>query len=50
MQEAIIRQFYNNLVHRHLGIARTIELIQRYYKFSNIKDKVTTFIKKYADY
>jgi hypothetical protein len=27
LQEAIIRQHYNNLVHRHPGVARTIEQI-----------------------
>jgi hypothetical protein len=27
LQEAIIRQYYNNLVHRHSGVAQTIEQI-----------------------
>jgi hypothetical protein len=50
LQEAIICEHYNNLVHRHPSVTRTIELIKRNYDFSYIKDKVTAFIKKCADY
>ena len=49
LQEAIIQQHYNNPVHSHPSIARTIELIKRNYEFLNIKDKVTAFIAKCAD-
>ena len=35
-------------MHGHLGITRTIELIKRHYKFLNIKDKVSKFIKQYV--
>jgi hypothetical protein len=49
LQEAIIRQHYDNLVHRHPRVARTIEQIQRNYQFSGIKDKVALYIKKCAD-
>jgi hypothetical protein len=31
LQEAIICEYYNNLLHSHPGITRTIELIQRQY-------------------
>jgi hypothetical protein len=49
LQEEIIWQHHNNLVHRHPSITRTIELIQRNYEFLGIKDKVTAYIKKCAD-
>jgi hypothetical protein len=49
LQEQIIQQHHNNPVHSHPGIARTIELITQNYQFRNIKDKVTTYIKKCAD-
>jgi hypothetical protein len=50
LQEAIIRQHHNNLVHKHPKVTRTIEQIQRNYQFSGIKDKVASYIKKCADY
>jgi hypothetical protein len=49
LQEVIIKQHYNNLVHSYSSITRTIELIKRNYKFLNIKNKVTFFIAKYTD-
>jgi hypothetical protein len=49
LQEAIIKQHYNNPVHSYLSITRTIELIKRNYEFLNIKNKVTFFIAKCAD-
>ena len=49
LQEAIIKQHYNNLVYSYPSITRTIELIKRNYEFLNIKDKVTFFIAKCAD-
>jgi hypothetical protein len=49
LQEAIIREHYDDLVHRHPSVTRTIELIKQNYDFSYIKNKVTAFIKKYAD-
>jgi hypothetical protein len=50
LQEAIIKQHYDNSVHSYSSITRTIELIKRNYKFLNIKDKVTFFIAKCVDY
>jgi hypothetical protein len=49
LQEAIISQHHNDLVHSYPSITRTIELIRRNYEFSHIKDKVTSFIAKCAD-
>jgi cyanate lyase len=49
-QEAIIRQHNDDTVHGHPRIARIIELIRQNYKFSKIKNKVTTFIAKYEQY
>jgi hypothetical protein len=49
LQKAIIRQHHDDPVHRHPRVARTIEQIQRNYQFSGIKDKVASYIKKYAD-
>jgi transposase InsO family protein len=49
LQEQIIRQHHDDPVHGHPGIARTMELITRNYQFRNMKDKVTTYIKKCAD-
>ena len=45
LEEEVISCYYNNPLHRHLGITQTIELIKRYYKFTNIQDKVSKFIK-----
>jgi hypothetical protein len=49
LQESIIQQHHDNPVHGHPRVARTIEQIQRNYQFKNIKEKVTSYIKKYAD-
>jgi transposase InsO family protein len=49
LQETIIRQHHDDPVHGHPGIARTMELIQRNYQFKNMKDKITSYIKKCAD-
>jgi hypothetical protein len=49
LQEAIIWQHYDDPVHGHPGILRTIELIWRNYEFPKMKDKVTSFIAKCAD-
>jgi hypothetical protein len=48
-EETIIQQHYDDLVHGHPGVSRTMELIQRNYQFKNMKEKVTSYIKKYAD-
>jgi hypothetical protein len=50
LQEAIIKQHYDDPVHSYPGITRTIELIKRNYEFANIKNKVTFFIAKCTDY
>jgi transposase InsO family protein len=49
LQEAIIQQHHDDPVHGHPGVARTVEQIQRNYQFKNMKDKVTSYIKKCAD-
>jgi hypothetical protein len=49
LQEAIIRQHHDDLVHRHPRVAQTIEQIQRNYQFLGMKDKVASYIKKCAD-
>jgi hypothetical protein len=36
LEEEVISSYYNNLLHRHPSITRTIELIKRHYKFPNI--------------
>ena len=45
LEQKVISSYYNNPLHKHLGITRTIELIKRHYEFPNIKDKVSKFIK-----
>jgi hypothetical protein len=49
LQEQIIRQHHDDPVHGHPGVSRTMELIQRNYQFKNMKDKVTSYVKKCAD-
>jgi hypothetical protein len=49
LQESIIQQHHDNPVHRHPRVTRTIEQIQRNYQFKNIKEKVTSYIKKCTD-
>ena len=49
LQEAIIAQHYDDPVHGHPGIARTMELIKRNYEFLGMKDKIASFIAKCAD-
>jgi transposase InsO family protein len=49
LQEEIIRQHHDDPVHGHPGVSRTMELIQRNYQFKNMKDKVSSYIKKCAD-
>jgi transposase InsO family protein len=48
-QEAIIRQHHDDPLHGHPGVTRTMELIRRNYDFENMKDKITSYIKKCAD-
>ena len=45
LQEEVIRSHHDDPLHGHPGITRTMELIKRHYEFSNMKDKVTKFIK-----
>jgi hypothetical protein len=45
LEEEVISYYYNNLLYRHLGITQTIEVIKRHYKFLNIRNKVSKFIK-----
>ena len=45
LEEEVISSYYNNLLHRHPSVIRIIELIKRHYKFLNIQDKVSKFIK-----
>jgi len=49
LHDAIIQGLHDNPVYGHPGVTRTIELIQRYYQFKNIKEKVARLIKKCAD-
>jgi transposase InsO family protein len=49
LQEQIIRQHHDDPVHGHPGVSRTMELIQRNYQFRNMKDKITSYVKKCAD-
>jgi transposase InsO family protein len=49
LQESIIRQHHDDPVHGHPGVARTMEQIQRNYQFKNMKEKVTSYIKKCTD-
>ena len=46
LEQEVISSYYDNPLHGHPGITRTIELIKRHYKFPNIKDKVSKFIKQ----
>ena len=45
LEQQIISSHHDNPLHGHLGITRTIELIKRYYKFLNMCNKVSKFIK-----
>jgi hypothetical protein len=45
LEEEVISRYYNNLLYRHPGITQTIELIKRYYKFLNMRNRVSKFIK-----
>jgi hypothetical protein len=49
LQKQIIRQHHDDPVHGHPGVSRTMELIQRNYQFPNMKEKVSSYIKKCAD-
>jgi hypothetical protein len=40
MRTKIIKQHYNNPIHRYIGIEKTAELISRNYYFLNIRRKV----------
>src|SRR5215831_345848 len=48
-QEMIIHEHHDDPLHGHLGIRRTIELIQRNYHFNDMKEKVAKYIRKCAD-
>ena len=45
LEEEVINYYYNNLLYRHLGITQIIELIKRHYKFPNMRNKVSKFIR-----
>ena len=45
LEEEVISSYYNNLLYRHPSITRILELIKRHYKFLNIQDKISRFIK-----
>ena len=45
LEEEVISCYYDDLLYGHPGITRTMELIKRYYKFLNMRDKVSKFIK-----
>jgi hypothetical protein len=49
LQEAIIKEHHDDPVYGHPGVARTMELIKRNYTFPNMKDKISSYIKKCAD-
>jgi hypothetical protein len=49
LQDAIIRQHYNDPVHGHPSITRTMELIRRNYEFPKIKEKIASLIAQCAD-
>ena len=46
LEQEVISSYHNNPLHGHPGITRTMELIKQHYKFPNIKEKVSKFIKK----
>jgi hypothetical protein len=50
LEEEVISSYHNNPLYRHPGITRTIELIKRHYKFLNMQDKVSKFIKNCVSY
>jgi hypothetical protein len=45
LEEDVISSYYNDLLYRHPSIIRIIELIKRHYRFLNMQDKVSKFIK-----
>jgi hypothetical protein len=45
LEEEVISCYYNNPLHRHPGITQIIELIKRHYKFLNMRNKVSKFVK-----
>ena len=46
LEQEVISSYHNNPLHGHPGITRTMELIKQHYKFPNMKEKVSKFIKK----
>ena len=50
LEEEVISSYYNNPLHRHSRVTQIIELIKRYYKFLNMQDKVSKFIKNCVSY
>ena len=43
-----IRRHYDDALHRHPGIAKTLEILQRQFTFPKIKDKVKKYILQYT--
>lgn len=48
--KAIIKDHHNDLLHGHNRVSRTIDLIQRNYRITNLRRKVEDYIKKYVPY
>jgi hypothetical protein len=46
----IIKQHYDDPMHRHIGIEKTAELISRNYYFLNIRRKVQNYIQQCKTY
>jgi hypothetical protein len=46
----IIKQHYNNPIHRYIGTEKTAELISRNYYFLNIRRKVQSYIQQCKTY
>jgi hypothetical protein len=44
MRTEIIKQHYNNPMHRYMGTEKTVELILRNYYFLNMRRKVQNYI------
>ena len=45
-----IKRYHNLLEYGHPGIANIIKVIQRNYHFLNIREQMTSYIKKYCFY
>ena len=44
--EEVIKEYYNNLLQGHLGITKTLEIIERIYARPKIRKEVENYVKR----